>query len=108
MWQAVQMGGRTKPNWAIFVGGPFDGRREILAQAERSGPLIWCTPSATPGMRVPHEYLLTSERRKGGFHEATARVVRFVRTLPEKPSPPPTPPKLPMMAVWGLLQCGET
>lgn len=81
------MAGRTKPNWAVFDGGPFNGKRELLPAQQLAGTLIVYTPSDGPGMRVPHEYLITSEYRSGGFHEAKGRVVRYMRTLPPESAP---------------------
>jgi hypothetical protein len=94
------MAGRTKPKWAFFVGGPFDGERSLLHPSQGSDPLIRYTPSATAGIRVPHEYTVTAERNSGGFNKATCRVVRFVRTLPEEPMPPPPHPWAGTFSPW--------
>lgn len=81
------MGGRSKPNWVVFEGGPLHGQRQILPPTQGAGAVVH-TRSVSPGLRVPHEYVVTQEVRKGGFHESAARVARFVRTLPEEPEPP--------------------
>jgi hypothetical protein len=88
------MGGKRTPHdWRVFVGGPFDGERRIFGPGEGQGPTVtWYTSSPErPGMVVPHQYAVTPEVRKGGFHESPARALLFLRTLPEEPAPPPTP-----------------
>ena len=95
------MGGRTKPNWAIFDGGPFDGQRRLLLPNEDAGPLLMHTRSDTPGMVVVHEYLVTHDYRRVEFDnkvKGSVRVVRFVRTVGERPaqaSPPHVMPTTP-------------
>jgi hypothetical protein len=85
------MGGRAKPNWAVFVGGPRDGLREVLNPWVGNGPHLVYTAGTAPGMQRVHEYVVTAVYRKGGFHEAKAREVLFMRTLPdERPEPPPS------------------
>jgi len=80
---------RTKRTWVAFVDGPLKGGRSLLAPNEERAILVRYTPSkATPGMRLPHEYAVTSERQKGGVNESPARVARFVRTLPPELEPP--------------------
>ncbi|MDX2146585.1 MAG: hypothetical protein SFZ23_03605 [Planctomycetota bacterium] len=76
------MGGRVRHNWALFVGGPFDGQRRILQLNIEPGPpfRIW-TRSDVPGMVTPHEYELTETLAPKAFHESPARIARFVRTL---------------------------
>ncbi len=77
---------RRKPQWVVLTGGPLDGERGLLGPGEEKS-VIRFTP-ATPGMQTPHEYRLTEEIRKGGFHEASSKVAQFVRSLAPQPVPP--------------------
>lgn len=89
------MGGRTKPSWIVYEGGPLHGQRHIVHPEPKPGPWRASTPSATAGMQTPQEYLVTAEVRRGekdgGMKLAPAMVARFVRTLPDEPIPPPDP-----------------
>ncbi|HRI16844.1 MAG TPA: hypothetical protein PLX89_27960 [Verrucomicrobiota bacterium] len=94
------MAGRAKPNWVMYVGGPLDGHRIIHAGHLGPATTRAYTSGTTEGMRVPHEYAVTSEYRAGGVNEAKARVLAFRGTLPEEPCPPPPPPYVSPMSVW--------
>lgn len=76
---------REHAKWTLFVGGPFDGSRD-LAYAVR-GKVVRYRESQTAETRTPHEYLLTSEHRivaEAGWR-FTCRVAVFVGTLPDEP-----------------------
>ena len=75
------MGGRAKPNWAVFVGGPLGGRRGLIPVGQSSGTHMEYAPSKTSGMRAGHEYAVTLEMRPGGFHEARSRVLSDMQGL---------------------------
>jgi hypothetical protein len=68
----------------------MDGERQLLHPQQAPGPWMCHTPSATPGMLVPHEYVITDERRRIEITpwKVWHGVARFVRTLPEEPMPP--------------------
>lgn len=86
------MGGRTKPNWVLFKGGPFDGKRELLYRQTGAGVTRMHTPSAVPSMITPHEYMVTNDYERIMFVNrvrGNVRVAWFVRTLPDEPIPPP-------------------
>src|SRR5262249_28460426 len=70
------MGGRSKPPWAVFVGGPLDGKRELLQPNDLT---------RTTMVRQSAEYQVTSEYRivKQDIWKVRSRILRFVRTLPE-------------------------
>jgi hypothetical protein len=67
------MSGRSRATWIVLVGGPFDGERSVLTSANANGVVFRYTPSDARGKRIPHEYTVTTERRKGGIYEAVAR-----------------------------------
>ena len=84
------MGGgrRSKPNWVVFVGGPLDGERRIESLGANAVSFVVHTSGAADGIRIPHEYRYTGEVRPGGFHESSARIAVFVRSLQAEPTPP--------------------
>lgn len=82
------MGGRSKLPWAVFEGGPLDGKRELLEPAMvQMKALVRYTPSPTPGMRTPHEYRVTGEFRTvvSEVWKVRSRVLQHVGTLPDEP-----------------------
>lgn len=80
------MGGRYRPRWAEFEGGPMNGARRVLRPNEDEVS-IQHTPAAA-GMRTPHEYRRTDDVRKGAErNSASARVYVYVRSLPAEPIP---------------------
>jgi hypothetical protein len=85
------MGGRTKPNWVYFEGGPLNGTRRLLGPVEVKDPLLVYTAGSVPGMRSGHVYRLTLEYRRsdneGGMKLGPARVARFVQSCPEESVP---------------------
>jgi hypothetical protein len=78
------MAGRTKPNWAVFEGGPLHGERRLLPITQGPGPFA-------AGGAV---YDLTNEYRRGemdgGMRLGPARVARYVRALADEPIAPAT------------------
>lgn len=106
------MGGRTKPTWIVYEGGPLHGVRLIASAMPRAGETFRAyAPSPTPGMRTPVEYLVTAEVRKndrdGGLRLAPATVARFVRALGDEPRPP-TPDVVVVDGGTGRLNLGMT
>jgi hypothetical protein len=83
---------RSKPNWAVFSGGPLDGQRTLLAPGVCSGTHVERTPSATPGLVTPHEYGVTGEFRavEDGPWTVRSRVLRYAGSRADEP--PPAPP----------------
>jgi hypothetical protein len=85
------MGGRTKPNWTVFEGGPLHGERRLLPPTHGTGPFTVHAPSPATGQLVVHVYDLTSDYRRGerdgGLRLAPARIARYVRALPDEPIP---------------------
>lgn len=77
------MGGRFKPKWALYVGGPLDGRRQVMPP--NNGDEVVVYEGAGERLRVGHVYRLTDEYRAGAFHEAKARVAVYVRTGDPEP-----------------------
>src|SRR4029453_5179428 len=90
-----RMGGRTKPNWGVFEGGPMHGERRLMHGLDESCLFKTYERSATPGMHAVHQYLLTDEYRRGekngGMKLSPARVARHVRALPDEPGSPTAP-----------------
>ena len=70
------MAGRSKPPWAVYVGGPLDGKRELLQPNDLTRPTL---------VRDRAEYQVTSEHKtvKSEVWEVRSRILRFVRALPE-------------------------
>jgi hypothetical protein len=72
------MAERRKSPWAVFVGGPLDGQRELLQTNDLTKPTL-----SLQG----HDYEVTSEFKTVNTEvwQVRSRVLMFIRTLTAAP-----------------------